>query len=79
MTIGGSLVYVAAMLMVVRRLARRSDTLRLVILNIGLDIGVLSPTVFTMMVLMALTTTFMTTPLLDRIYPAEYRQNFSAG
>jgi Kef-type K+ transport system membrane component KefB len=36
----------------------------LVILNAGLDLGVLSPPLFTMMVLMALVTTFMTTPLL---------------
>ncbi|MEO8391565.1 MAG: cation:proton antiporter [Chloroflexota bacterium] len=47
--------------------------IELVALNIGLDIGVLTPTVFTMMVLMALTTTFMTTPLLDLIYPTAFR------
>jgi Kef-type K+ transport system membrane component KefB len=38
--------------------------MELVILNIGLDIGVISPPLFSMMVLMALVTTFMTTPLL---------------
>ena len=38
--------------------------MELVVLNIGLDIGVIPPTLFTMMVLMALVTTFMTTPLL---------------
>lgn len=48
--------------------------IELVILNIGLDIGVISPTVFTMMVLMALTTTFMTTPLLDWLYPARVQR-----
>lgn len=37
----------------------------LVILNVGLDLGVISPTLFSMMVIMALVTTFMTTPLLD--------------
>jgi Kef-type K+ transport system membrane component KefB len=37
----------------------------LVILNVGLDLGIISPTVFSMMVLMALITTFMTSPLLD--------------
>jgi Kef-type K+ transport system membrane component KefB len=37
----------------------------LVILNAGLDLGILSPALFTMMVLMALTTTFMTSPLLS--------------
>ncbi|HVG45678.1 MAG TPA: cation:proton antiporter [Longimicrobium sp.] len=43
--------------------------MELVILNIGLDIGVISPTVFAMMVMMALATTFMTSPLLEVIYP----------
>lgn len=43
--------------------------MELVILNIGLDIGVLSPALFSMMVLMALATTFMTTPLLEWVYP----------
>jgi Kef-type K+ transport system membrane component KefB len=43
--------------------------MELVILNIGLDIGVISPVVFSMMVLMALVTTFMTTPLLEWVYP----------
>ena len=37
----------------------------LVILNAALDLGVLSPTLFTLMVLMALITTFMTTPILS--------------
>ena len=41
----------------------------LVILNIGLDLGILSPALFSMMVLMALITTLMTTPLLTWIYP----------
>jgi Kef-type K+ transport system membrane component KefB len=36
----------------------------LVILNAGLDLGILSPALFTMMVLMALVTTFMTSPIL---------------
>jgi Kef-type K+ transport system membrane component KefB len=43
--------------------------MELVILNIGLDIGVISPALFSMMVLMALCTTFMTTPLLEWAYP----------
>ncbi|HEX5633653.1 MAG TPA: cation:proton antiporter, partial [Gemmatimonadales bacterium] len=44
--------------------------MELVILNVGLDLGVLSPALFAIMVLMALVTTFMTSPLLARIYPA---------
>jgi Kef-type K+ transport system membrane component KefB len=42
----------------------------LVILNIGLDIGIISPVLFSMMVVMALATTFMTAPLFEWIYPA---------
>jgi len=41
----------------------------LVALNIGLDLGVISPMLFTMMVIMALVTTFITTPLLQLVYP----------
>ena len=43
----------------------------LVILNVGLDLGILSPPLFSMMVIMALATTFMTSPLLDWIYPRD--------
>jgi Kef-type K+ transport system membrane component KefB len=44
----------------------------LVVLNAGLELGILSPALFTMMVVMALVTTFMTTPLLTalKIHPA---------
>lgn len=45
--------------------------MELVALNIGLDLGVISPTVFTMMVLMALFTTFITSPILQLVYPLE--------
>jgi Kef-type K+ transport system membrane component KefB/nucleotide-binding universal stress UspA family protein len=45
--------------------------IELIVLNIGLDLGVISPTLFTMMVLMALVTTFLTTPLVNAIYPPE--------
>jgi Kef-type K+ transport system membrane component KefB len=38
--------------------------MELIVLNLGYDLGVLSPTIFTMMVLMALITTFMTAPAL---------------
>ncbi len=45
----------------------------LVALNIGLDVGVISPLVFTLMVFMALITSFMTTPVLEWIYPTRMR------
>ncbi|HET7461360.1 MAG TPA: cation:proton antiporter [Longimicrobium sp.] len=53
--------------------------MELVILNIGLDIGVISPAVFAMMVLMALATTFMTSPLLELVYPARLLRHSDAA
>ena len=41
--------------------------MELIVLNIGLELRVLSPTLFAMLVLMAVTTTFMTTPILHLI------------
>ncbi|WP_374541079.1 cation:proton antiporter [Flavobacterium sp.] len=41
--------------------------MELVVLNIGLELGVLSPKIFAMMVIMALSTTFMTGPALNLI------------
>ncbi|HUD14639.1 MAG TPA: cation:proton antiporter [Terracidiphilus sp.] len=43
--------------------------MELVILNIGMDLRIISPALFSMMVLMALVTTFMTTPLLHWVHP----------
>lgn len=43
--------------------------IELVILNVGLDLGVISPTLFSIMVIMALVTTFMTTPVLALLMP----------
>ena len=41
--------------------------MELIVLNIGYDLGVLSPQIFAMMVIMALFTTFMTGPAMDFI------------
>jgi Kef-type K+ transport system membrane component KefB len=43
--------------------------MELIILNVGFDLGVISQTVFTMLVIMALVTTFATTPVFRRILP----------
>jgi Kef-type K+ transport system membrane component KefB len=58
--------------------------MELIALNIGLDLGVISPTLFAMMVLMALVTTLATTPLLALLeqktvvrYAAAPRENCS--
>lgn len=43
----------------------------LIVLNIGLSLGIISPMLFTMLVIMALVTTVMTAPLLEWVYPKE--------
>jgi Kef-type K+ transport system membrane component KefB len=48
--------------------------MELIVLNIGLDLNVISPTLFTMMVLMALATTLATTPLLNILGAAPFRR-----
>ncbi|HEX2850620.1 MAG TPA: cation:proton antiporter, partial [Acidimicrobiales bacterium] len=50
----------------------------LVILNIGLDLGVIPPALFAILVIMALVTTFMTTPLLSVFYPREVQERMIA-
>lgn len=47
--------------------------MELIVLNIGLDLGVISPTLFAMMVLMALATTIATTPVLGWLRGASPR------
>jgi Kef-type K+ transport system membrane component KefB len=44
--------------------------MELVILNVGLDIGVISRELFAMMVLMVVVTTLMTTPLVAWLLPS---------
>ena len=44
--------------------------MELIVLNVGLELGVISPTLFTMLVLMALVTTLATTPALRRLLPS---------
>lgn len=45
--------------------------MELIVLNIGYDLGVVPPTLFAMLVIMALVTTFATTPILHFIAPKE--------
>lgn len=53
--------------MIIGALMNTRGLMELVILNIGYDLGVLTPQIFSMMVLMALVTTFMTGPTLHLI------------
>lgn len=51
----------------------------LVVLNAGLELGILSPKLFTMMVIMALVTTFMTSPLLALLKVAADQKRVAAA
>jgi Kef-type K+ transport system membrane component KefB len=51
--------------------------MELIVLNIGYEMGILSPTIFAMLVIMALVTTFITTPvmsLIEKIFPERNRK-----
>jgi Kef-type K+ transport system membrane component KefB len=48
--------------------------MELIVLNLGLELKILSPTLFTIFVLMALITTFATTPILLALRPPEFEQ-----
>ena len=50
----------------------------LIVLDAGLNIGVISPTLFAMMVIMAVVTTVATTPMLSLVSPARVRYNRGA-
>ncbi len=51
--------------------------MELIVLNLGLDLGVISPTLFAMLVLMALITTFATSPVLQWLYRGrDVRESF---
>src|SRR5499426_4755397 len=41
--------------------------MELIVLNVGLDLKVISPTLFAMLVIMAVVTTLATSPILDRL------------
>ena len=53
--------------LIIGALMNTRGLMELVVLNIGYDLGILTPEIFAMMVIMALVTTFMTGPALDLI------------
>ncbi len=53
--------------------------MELIVLNIGYDLGILSPTIFAMMVVMAIVTTMMTGPLLTFFIPELRQRNLGAS
>jgi Kef-type K+ transport system membrane component KefB len=68
--------------LIIGSLMNTRGLMELVVLNIGYDIGVLSPEIFAMMVIMALATTCMTGPaldLIDRFMPEKNQPEFVSG
>jgi Kef-type K+ transport system membrane component KefB len=54
--------------MAIGTLMNARGLMELILLNIGLQNGIIKPTLFTVMVLMAITTTLMATPLFELVY-----------
>jgi Kef-type K+ transport system membrane component KefB len=50
--------------------------MEIVVLNVGLDLGVISERLFAMMVVVAVVTTWMTTPILRRVYSPDLARSF---
>ena len=48
--------------------------MELIVLNVGLGLGVISPRLFAMLVIMAVVTTFATTPILDRLVRGRWHE-----
>lgn len=54
--------------------------MELIILNIGYDLGIITPEIFAMMVIMALVTTFMASPILelvDKLFPLKISEELA--
>lgn len=49
--------------------------MELIIINIGLQKGIIGPTLFSMLVLMAIVTTVMATPLFEAVYGRKARES----
>lgn len=54
--------------MAIGTLMNARGLMELILLNIGLERGIIQPTLFTILVLMAIATTLMATPLFERVY-----------
>ncbi|HLJ35652.1 MAG TPA: cation:proton antiporter [Ktedonobacteraceae bacterium] len=60
--------------MAIGSLMNARGLMELILLNIGLEQGIITPTLFTMLVLMAIVTTLMASPIFDGVY-GRYRKN----
>jgi Kef-type K+ transport system membrane component KefB len=53
--------------------------MQLIIINIALQKGIIGPTLFSMMVLMAIVTTMVASPLFEIVYGCKARQSGEVG
>ena len=53
--------------------------MELIIINIGLQKGIIGPTLFSMLVLMAIVTTVMASPLFEIVYGKKARESGELG
>jgi Kef-type K+ transport system membrane component KefB len=53
--------------------------MQLIIINIALQKGIIGPTLFSMMVLMAIVTTMVASPLFEIVYGRKARQSGEVG
>ena len=65
--------------MAVGTLMNARGLMELIILNIGLQKGIIQPALFSMMVLMAIVTTLMASPLFELVYGRQARQKGELG
>ena len=54
--------------MAIGALMNARGMMELIIINIGLQRGIIGPALFSMLVIMAIVTTFMASPLFDLVY-----------
>ena len=60
--------------MAIGALMNARGMMELIIINIGLQRGIIGPALFSMLVIMAIVTTLMTSPLFDLVYGRKHRQ-----
>lgn len=65
--------------MAVGTLMNARGLMELIIINIGLQKGVIGPALFSMLVIMAIVTTLMTSPLFERVYGRKARASGALG
>lgn len=65
--------------MAVGTLMNARGLMELIILNIGLQHGIITPTLFSIMVVMAIATTLMATPLFEKVYGRAARASGTVG